>query len=167
MKIELKNIRYSAIASEETRYFDAAVYVDGKKAGTARNDGHGGATWIEPPELAKRINEYAATLPAVALRGLVNDDGTPIMVAQDAESLIDDLLDAFLNARDLRRWLSQKILFTKQGEEGLYETRRMGKEELARKLADPDALRARLPNCDRILNVMPFDEALAMMVKFG
>lgn len=42
MKITIKNIKYSAFASEETHCFQATVYVDGKRAFGVKNDGHGG-----------------------------------------------------------------------------------------------------------------------------
>jgi hypothetical protein len=44
MKIELKNVKFSDFASEETNCFRADVYVNGKKAGYCNNDGHGGCT---------------------------------------------------------------------------------------------------------------------------
>lgn len=72
-RIELKNVRYAAFASEETSCFQATVYVDGKPFCLASNDGHGGPDFYEPIprvssakdrrdlddaifELAKRIN---------------------------------------------------------------------------------------------------------------
>lgn len=46
MKIELKRFTSNARLSQETTAFAADVWVDGKKAGTAENDGHGGATFV-------------------------------------------------------------------------------------------------------------------------
>ncbi|MHA2403822.1 MAG: hypothetical protein ACXADH_12575, partial [Candidatus Kariarchaeaceae archaeon] len=40
--ISLKNIRVHNDMSEETTCFSASVYVNGVKAGTAKNDGRGG-----------------------------------------------------------------------------------------------------------------------------
>lgn len=45
MQLTLKNLKISAFMSEETTCFQATVYVDGKKVGTAQNDGHGGPTY--------------------------------------------------------------------------------------------------------------------------
>lgn len=42
MKIELKNIKIYEQMSEETTAFSADIYVGGKKAGYAKNDGRGG-----------------------------------------------------------------------------------------------------------------------------
>ena len=44
MKIELKGIHYSKQLSRETVAFSANLYVNGYKAGTASNQGHGGNT---------------------------------------------------------------------------------------------------------------------------
>src|SRR3546814_12398403 len=112
MKIELKNVKYAAFASEETNCFEATVYIDGKRAGTARNEGKGGNTWIEPRALVEQLNAYGKTLPQKSL-GLTHDDGTPMMYTQDAESLIDDLLTAYLNTRDVKRWLGRQTTIPK------------------------------------------------------
>jgi hypothetical protein len=45
MQITLKNLKISKFMSEETTCFQATIYVDGKKAGMAQNDGHGGSTY--------------------------------------------------------------------------------------------------------------------------
>ncbi len=45
MQVTLKNLKICNFASEETICFQATVYVDGKKAGTAQNDGKGGCTF--------------------------------------------------------------------------------------------------------------------------
>jgi len=42
MKIELKNLKSCAWASQETLAYTASVYVDGKRAGECHNEGRGG-----------------------------------------------------------------------------------------------------------------------------
>jgi hypothetical protein len=44
--ITLKNLKHFAAGSQETYCFTATVYLDGKKVGTAENDGHGGETIV-------------------------------------------------------------------------------------------------------------------------
>lgn len=46
MKIELKRFTTNTRLSQETTAFAADVWVNGKKAGHAKNDGHGGATMV-------------------------------------------------------------------------------------------------------------------------
>ena len=45
MKITVKNLKVAEFASEETLCFTATVYIDGKMAFTAKNDGHGGCNF--------------------------------------------------------------------------------------------------------------------------
>ena len=47
-KIELKNIKYAAFASEETNCYEATLYVDGKRFAIVSNSGHGGADMQDP-----------------------------------------------------------------------------------------------------------------------
>ena len=42
MKLELKNIKHSEFASEETNCYQGRVYVDGKPMIEVSNEGHGG-----------------------------------------------------------------------------------------------------------------------------
>jgi hypothetical protein len=49
-KIELKNIKYAAFASEETNCYEATLYVDGKRFAKVSNQGHGGCDMQHPIE---------------------------------------------------------------------------------------------------------------------
>lgn len=44
MEITLKNLKVAKFMSHETTCFQATIYVDGKKAGFAENEGQGGCT---------------------------------------------------------------------------------------------------------------------------
>ena len=44
--ISLKNLKHFAAGSQETYCFTATVYLNGKRVGTAENDGHGGETIV-------------------------------------------------------------------------------------------------------------------------
>lgn len=120
MKIELKNIKYVPSLSEETNCFSAAVYVDGKKRGEASNRGTGGMTDVRPASLEAELNAYGATLPPHKISG----KDFPV----DAESIVDDLLEAELTSRHekkerkrLERACAKRALFRVPGEpEGEY-----------------------------------------------
>ena len=43
-KVEIKNVVHATNMSEETNAFTAALWIDGKKTGGAKNDGRGGET---------------------------------------------------------------------------------------------------------------------------
>lgn len=59
--IELRGIKRTAWASEETHCYQATLYVDGEKWGTVSNQGHGGCDVAEgiamPLDLAFRFFE--------------------------------------------------------------------------------------------------------------
>ena len=160
MKIELRNIKHAAFASEETYCFSATVYVDGKKAGSARNAGKGGATDVWPPELEARLNAYAATLPYIDI-GPVAHCGAAMEIRQTAETLIDDLLGDWLLERDLKRALSSRVLFVRGGM--VLQTAAMNKKALDWNLRSQD-LASRL-RADSILNLLPWNEAVAAYKK--
>lgn len=115
MKIELKNIKYAAFASEETYCYSATVWIDGVKCGTAENGGKGGATFIYPQPLADRLNAYGKTL-SLKVSDMKIEDGTSFTYAEDAESLIDGLLADHLEQKHLKRLCATKILFRKAGD---------------------------------------------------
>lgn len=46
-RLTVKNYKHAEWASEETDCFTASLYLDGKRIGTARNDGHGGPDFYD------------------------------------------------------------------------------------------------------------------------
>jgi len=149
MKIELKNVKYAKFASEETDCFEATVYIDGKKAGTVSNDGHGGPDNFYPFELEQRLNAHAATLPKRKWRDVgIDSDGE---YPNNAESVIGDLFGDWLLRKDFAKAL-KKFCFTIKGEPrdgvGLYTTK-----------VRPKVVPAEI---DQILNDLPVDEAFAI-----
>lgn len=162
MNIELKKIHYAAFASEETNCFSADVWIDGKRAGEARNDGHGGATYITPREMEARLNAYAATLPPVVSAEFNDpfDKSKPFIYQPTAENVIDDLLAEWLTKRDFARLLQKHILYTVVGKRGVYRTKgAKNGAQLNAWLRDP-RLSEKL-KADKILNAMPQADALA------
>lgn len=124
MKIELRNVKHSEFASQETDCFEASVYIDGKRAGTVSNAGHGGCNNYHPHDLAKRINAYAKTLPKIDMsaHGLSGDDR---YMDQSDETLIGDLLNAYLRTRHEKRLCAKAVLYRIPGhvyEEGAYHS---------------------------------------------
>jgi len=85
MKIELKNFKHAAFASEETLCFSATVYVDGQRMFEASNSGKGEYTRIEPLKGhsaadLKRVSDWVAKQPKIQLQGdLEVDDDIDIL----------------------------------------------------------------------------------------
>ena len=161
MNIELKKIKYAAFASEETSCFTAEIWIDGKKEGTVSNDGHGGSDNLHPWQLGKRIDEYAKTLPQRDVSDIY-DDGKKHFMEESAETLIGDLLNDFLAAKELKRLLSKKVVYKTVGEKSFYSTRSLDADRLAKCIANPLKMLAPVGVEKIILNTMPINEAIAL-----
>lgn len=163
MKIELRNVKHAAFASQETPCFSAAVFIDGKKAGEASNQGHGGPNHIQPRSLEDALTAHAATLPDVATDYEI--DGKPFSLRPTADYLISEAFTDWATERDLSRLLKGKLVFIKGGK--ILATKKIDPATLKVLLADGDNLRQR-HGADVVLNALPFAEALDLYRKhFG
>lgn len=190
--LTVKNLKVAEFASEETLCFEATIYVDGKPFCRASNEGRGGPNnyWTLEPnpgrdvtihaELAMRLSPRAKATNAEArlaneAEGLTREklgwDGW--LKADDAGLFYRDYYGVFERAvgkavhrarvaKDLKRMLGSRVLYTAQDQDGLFETRRGTKDELAGWLAHPEL--ADKLNAKEILNRMPFEEALDLFL---
>lgn len=154
MKVELRNIQYFAAGTQETPCFKATVYVDGVRAGTAENSGHGGSTLVQPQTLSDQLTAWGDTQPEVVTNYKIR--GELFRYKRRAEHIIDDLVTDWLIERDLKQALASKILFTKADGQ-LYQTGRMTKDRKAAYLAD--AAWISKAEAVKVLNLLPFAEA--------
>lgn len=162
MKIELKNIKYSEFASQETSCFQATIYIDGKKVGTVENDGHGGTDMVHPWAVAQQIDAYAETLPKIVCSFEDPDTGKPAEMSQNHETIFGDILTNWLFARDLKRIMTKRVLFTKA--DGLiYQSKTMAAPALKQYLSEPKL--ADLYKDKQVLNLLPFEQALTIYKK--
>lgn len=138
-RIELRKIKYAEFMSRETHCFTAEVWIDGKKAGTAENEGHGGPTDIIPTACYRKLEEYAKTLPPVKTEYVI--EGKPWTYQPDAEGVVNDLVEDYLELKELKKLLRNRIVFTKlvEGKLQLFQTNKATKEYLNRRLLQPNA----------------------------
>ena len=157
-KIELKNLKHSDFASQETYCFEASVYIDGKKAGTVSNQGCGGCHSYHPNTLYQILAKEAAKLPHHEWR--LNDE--VLSVAPDADTIISELVTEALTAKDLKSGMRRRILFV--GDDGsVFETKAMAAADLAKQLCRPNL--DEVLKTKTILNLLPFPEALSIYLK--
>ncbi len=100
MKIELKKVKHAAFLSEETEAYSAEVYVDGKRAGSSSNEGHGGpdhVQWLDRGFGAK-VEAYIKSLPPVPVDPAWGGDGKPLPM--DVDLFFGQLISAHLKAKD-------------------------------------------------------------------
>ncbi len=156
-KIEVRNLKHAAFASEETHCFEASVYVDGKRFCTASNEGHGGPdsyTPVKPnqtsKELHKQIEQIGAQLP--------DENGYDFDAHTRFEIAVGHAVNHALIAKDLKKDLKKKIVFIDDGK--VLEIN-AGNQFEDRK----QQIRHKYPGA-RILNEMPIDEAVTELRKY-
>ena len=108
MKIELKNIHYIEQLSEETHAFSADLHINGFKAGTASNRGHGGPTDYyaineHGRKLIAEAEQFCKTLPAEKF----TVEGKEYTLPMNLELFIDNLLTDHLKTKELQRFRRQ------------------------------------------------------------
>lgn len=160
MKIEIRNVKYAAFASQETNCFSAAIYIDGVKTGTVSNEGYGGPDMFHPHEVQTRIDAYAATLPEVSLA----DIGVEGTMKQSAEIIIGELMNDWLVDRDIKRMTKAKVVYAKPGKKGLWNWGLVDRAAHAALVAQGDAaVRAKMVaqniEAGDILNFLPIEQA--------
>jgi len=157
MKIELKALKYSDFASQETHCFHANIYIDGKKAGWAENNGHGGMTSIHPHQLYTTIRQCTDKIPP----RIVKYGDTEMSLEASPDSYIDELVTLALHEKDLKRAMKTRILFTRENQ--VFETQKFSAVQMAADLKNPH-LKERL-KADKILNLLPMDKALELYAR--
>lgn len=90
MIIELKRFTTNARLSQETTAFAADIWVDGKKAGSARNDGRGGNTLVHlDPSIRAAVETHGKALVPTEYKNFTSG----------AEWIVDQLVEAELQKK--------------------------------------------------------------------
>ena len=149
MNLELKNIKYSDFASEETNCYQASLYLDGKKIAVVSNDGRGGCDYFHKeegvsPTIEREILAYFKTLPNIPCEYIEGG------LSQDLETWCGEQVTRFLASKDLKRQLKKGSMI-KDGRD-MYTWKGFLPSETLRK-KHPKAV---------IFNDLPFDEALTL-----
>jgi hypothetical protein len=153
-KIELKNIKYAAFASEETSCYEATIYVDGVKFATVDNEGRGGPDRVRPftggyDALAQLDERIKRTMPRI------ESEYFPDGLEPSLEIICGDLVNEFLRRKDFKNVLKKIALLRPDGKIVTYPAKYKPTAENIRKSLEIN------PNF-RCLNTMPEDEAFAI-----
>lgn len=165
MKIELRKISHNQRLSEETNAYSAQVWVDGVHICDVSNHGTGGPDDFHPAKGKTYKDVDALEARVKAERGTEKLDvgnGKSIEVDVDLELVCGELLTAHLIGRDLTRLLKRTIAFydPQKNEVRSYKGKHEGEKRAA---LITDTLR-KMPHV-KILNNLPFDEALVLFQK--
>ena len=113
MKIELRRFTSNVRLSQETTAFAADIWVDGKKAGSADNDGHGGATRVRlDPSVRDQVEAHGKNLVPVEYKSFVGG----------AEWIVDQLVEAELQKKSDKAF-AKKIANADAKEKAACQTR--------------------------------------------
>ena len=159
MKLELKNIKHTAWASEETHCYQASLYVDGKPVAIVSNDGHGGCDrdYAHPKfkgdyfDMFRSVEAHFKSLPNDPSEW--NEDG----MEQRLEFWCADQVNAWLSARELKKKLKSHVLFQLKYKDGVFQTKFHPTVTNGEWVINKQAGQTR-----RILNDLPFADALAI-----
>jgi|TARA_R110002020_G_scaffold259544_1_gene473484 hypothetical protein len=101
IKVELKAIKFHQDMSEETNCFSANIYLNGKKIGSVKNQGHGGCNFYEIPdrESEKILDDWADSQELTYELG----GETHEVVTEKLDWVIDELFDKAMEIKDLKR----------------------------------------------------------------
>ena len=158
MNLEMKAIKFSEWASEETYCYQANVYLDGKPFAMVSNDGHGGCDREyshnkfkgDYRATMKKVDEYFKSLPK---RDVGKYDWAPEGFDESFEGWCHEQVTNYLITKDVKKALKKnKVVYQKNddGKMGLYDWHIN---------ANSDALKKRYPE-SVILNDLPIDEAV-------
>jgi hypothetical protein len=160
MKLELKNIKHTSWASEETHWYQASLYVDGKPLAIVSNDGHGGCD--RDYDHPKFKGDYRATMKAVDayFKSLPKTDACDIFpegMEQELEFWCADQVNNFLVSHELKKKLKSHVLFQFKYKDGIYQSK------YHPTVTDGDwVINKQAGETRRILNDMPFADALVI-----
>jgi len=153
MKIELKAIKICKWASQETLCYTANVYIDGKKAFTAENDGHGGSDNYRDYKNGTIVDKAAQWVASQNTDEDIKDWSNVTLL----ELYIGDLLNDHIFKKDIKRQLKRVTVF----EDGkIYQYKNEFNQALI------PSLKRQIPN-GVILNTLPLDEVRKYYEKAG
>lgn len=121
-RITLKNLKVADFASEETLCFTATIVFDGTPIAEARNDGHGGSTFLRAlngkTTLLAEAEAFAKGLPPAPL-DLGQEGEDPHYIDMTLDFLVDELAAVMRAERKVRtafnRDVGNRVLFVKDG----------------------------------------------------
>lgn len=166
-RITLKNLKVADFASEETLCFTATIVFDDTPIAEARNDGHGGSTFLRAlngkAALLAQAEAFAKGLPPTPL-DLGQEGEDPHYIDMTLDFLVDELADAMHAERKVRaafnRDIGNKVLFIKDGR--LLFLKGIKLKAIAERAAYFAKLRSRQDQPIVILAELPANEAFAI-----
>jgi len=183
-RIEIKNVKYAAHASQETHCFQATVYVDGERFAIASNEGHGGCDNLYPVKkdvsradfmdqvfnVAKRVNPNAVRSFDEVDREEKHEwpyagdwFKTHSMTAtQVFEAVVSDLVTRWLIERDIKKDLRNNFVVVVSATSKIVLYKKSQPAFRGRPTADiEEALKKHVGQDCEVINEWPMDDIIA------
>lgn len=160
LAITLKRFSHYPRMSEETEAFNADLAYEGVVIGSAKNEGHGGCTFVY-------LNDKGRAIPSI-----VAAHELPELDDNSLTSIVDGLVEKAIHAKwvekqrkRVQKELATKVLFSRKGDgEGSFRTYDLKGKTPAEVLAFAQQVAGK-PDVTRVLNLMPFEDAFKLLVK--
>jgi hypothetical protein len=169
MKLELKAIKHSEFASEETFCYQANLYLNGKKVAQVSNQGFGGCDSqdFDSSDIEKAVNDYFKTLPKrIITMGKSGHEvfGEPIELDADLESWCSDQVCEWLIVKDAKKML-KKFHYFRKSDKQIYSIKVSGgKSHKLTPVLISNVKKAKWWSDDCIcLNELPLNEVIQYM----
>tara|TARA_R110000850_G_scaffold4267_2_gene19813 strand:- start:68 stop:634 length:567 start_codon:yes stop_codon:yes gene_type:complete len=168
--IEMKAIKHSEFASEETHCYQAKIYLNGKAWIEVDNEGRGGADRQSPIDIKqagrwdkiKDINERLKVEHAPEIYKYEGERGIETHTMQiDLENWCGVQLEKFLTSRDLKRLMRTKLIFVKNKKDSTYMSirKRNSLEDTAELQRANESFLKTYPK-GILFNALPFEDAV-------
>lgn len=160
LAITLKRFKDYPRMSEETIAFNSDILYEGVTVGTAKNDGHGGCTFV-------RLNDKGSAIPALVEASRL-PEGNPESLTDIVDNLVENTIhDKWVEKqrKKVEKELATKVLFNRKGDkDGSFRTYNLKGKTPAEVLLFAKEVAGK-PDVTRVLNLMPFEEAFGLLVK--
>jgi hypothetical protein len=165
LAITLKRFQHYPRMSEETEAFNADISYEGVLVGTAKNEGHGGCTFVY-------LNDKGRAIPALVASNQTPEFSDGKFNEDSLTNIVDNLVEQAIKSkwvekqrRRVAKELATKVLFSRKGDkDGSFRTYILKGKSPAEVLAFAKQVAGK-PDVARVLNLMPFEEAFALLVK--
>lgn len=160
LAITLKRFQNYPRMSEETTAFNADIAYEGVTVGTAENDGHGGCTFVH-------LNDKGRAIPAIVEASRLSEIDENSLTA-----IVDELVEKTIHSKwvekqrkRVEKQLATTVLFNRKGDkDGSFRTYNLKGKSPAEVVAFAKQVAGK-PDVTRVLNLMPFEEAFALLVR--
>ena len=156
LAITLKRFQHYARMSEETQAFNADIAYKGVTVGSAENNGHGGCTFVH-------LNDKGRAIPAIVEASKIPEFSDGKFNEDSLTNIVDNLVEK--KKKKVEKQLATTVLFSRKGDsDSSFRTYNLTGKSPTEVIAFAKQVKGQA-DVTRVLNLMPFDEAFALLVR--